>query len=394
MGFKKELENILENDPLNLLDIRLKISGVISADKRLMNSFNEINHFFQNHGREPERSTNIEERKLYSRLKGIRGDIGKVETLREYDEFGLLKGIKKGDTKDIKTIDDILEKDTLGVLDDRSDNIFDLKHVPKEKEMPDYIASRRPCKDFDKFEHLFKKCHLDLSKGKRNLRPFKKEQQISKGDFFILKGIMVYVARKGDKERLKKKTNARLRCIFENGTESKMLLRSLATALYENGRRVTEHEEKMLDGFRCISHEDKESGFVYIAKSKSEREEIKNVKNLYKIGYSTTSVEKRIQNAENDPTFLMSGISIVSEFQCYNMKSQKLELLLHRFFAKSCLDMEITDPQGKSYRPREWFIVPLPVMEEAIHLLMNGSITKHEYDTEAQVIARRKKNSS
>lgn len=386
--FKKELKDILENDPLNLLDIKPKASNVISADKRLINSFEEINLYYQEKGNEPGENSNIEERKLYSRLKGIREDIDKVEALREYDRFSLLKDIVK---EDVKTIDDILEKDTLGLLDKQEDDIFDLKHVPKEKDMPDYIASRKPCKDFEEFEHLFKQCHLDLSSGKRILRPFQKETYISKGNFFILRGIMVYVARKGEKESSIKKANARLRCIFENGTESNMLLRSLATGLYrDSGHRVTEHEDNMLDSFKGISSEDEESGFIYIAKSESNKEEIKNIKNLYKIGYSTTSSEKRVQGAENDPTFLMSSVSIVSEFQCFNMNSQKLELLLHRFFAKSCLDMEIKDSQGKSCCPREWFVVPLPVIEEAIHLLMDGSIIKYEYDPKTQTIVRKK----
>ena len=240
------------------------------------------------------------------------------------------------------------------------------------------------------FETLFKQCHLDLSRGERKLRPFKMEQQISQGHFFILKGIMVYVAEVGKKERAKKKTNARLRCIFENGTESNMLLRSLAASLYENGRRITEHKEKFLEGLNPVSSEDRESGFIYIVKPQKEREEIKGIKNLYKIGYSTIPVEKRIQNAENDTTYLMSKVSIVSEFQCYNINSQKLELLLHRFFSKSCLDVEIKDKQGKLYNPREWFIVPLPVIEEAIHLLIEGTITKHEYSIETKTIVRKK----
>jgi len=392
--FEKELQDILENDPLKLLDIKSKSSNTISPDERLISSFKEINSFFEKNEREPGKSNDIEERKLYSRLKGLREDINKVEALREYDRFDLLKGVKKENFKEIKTIDDVLKDDALGLLNKDNDNIFDLTNVPQTKEMPDSIAKRKPCKDFDNFEPLFKQCHLDLSKGERKLRPFKMEQKISQGHFFILKGIMVYVAEVGKKERAKKKTNARLRCIFENGTESNMLLRSLAASLYENGRRITEHTQKLLEELNPISSEDRESGFIYIVKPQKEREEIKGIKNLYKIGYSTIPVKKRIQNAENDPTYLMSKVSIVSEFQCYNINSQKLELLLHRFFAKSCLDVEIKDKQGKRCNPREWFIVPLPVIEEAIHLLIKGTITEHEYSIETKTIVRKKEPAS
>lgn len=118
-------------------------------------------------------------------------------------------------------------------------------------------------------------------------------------------------------------------------------------------------------------------------------QKIKVIKNLYKIGYSTTPVEKRIQNAENNPTYLMEKASIVSEFECYNMNTQKFELLLHKFFAKSCLDIEIEDSQGKRHFPREWFIVSFPIIEEAIYLLIKGTIIEYEYHIESQVIRRK-----
>ena len=400
--FEEELQNILENDPLNLLDIKPKTSSV-SPDKRLVLSFQKINDFIKKHGREPEKSNNIEERKLYSRLDGIRKDFNKIETLMDYDSFNLLKEAKKkADPKEIKTVDDILENDILGLLDKDGDDIFTLKNIPQTtKEMPSYIARRKPCDDFDKFEHLFKQCHFDLSTGKRKLRPFAKEQQISTGDFFILRGIMVFVAHVGDRERLKNRTNARLRCIFENGTESDMLLRSLSTALYRSdGHRITEHEDKMIPDNQ-VSSQDNKTGFIYVLKSKSEKkvkieereQKIGNIKNLYKIGYSTNPVKERIQNAENEPTYLMGKVSIVSEFECYNMNTQKLESLLHKFFSKSCLDVEIENSEGKRHIPREWFIVPLPVIEEAIHLLMDGTIVKYNFDFKDQTIVKKEERS-
>ena len=213
--FKKELQKILENDPLNLLDVKKsKSSNSFSTDERLVLSFKEINIFFEEQGRIPEKSNNVEERKLYSRFHGIKEDIDKVEVLREYDKFNLLKDVKRADAIEIKTVDDILENDALGLLDKENEDIFNLKHIPKEKKKPDYIASRKLCDDFDKFEHLFKQCHVDLSAGKRKLRPFKKEQQIKKRDFFILRGIMVYIAHVGTKEKRGKKNRCSIEMYF------------------------------------------------------------------------------------------------------------------------------------------------------------------------------------
>ena len=126
---------------------------------------------------------------------------------------------------------------------------------------------------------------------------FINEQQIQKGYFFVLKGILLYVAEVGEVEKIKGKKNARLRCIFENGTESDMLLRSLSAELYKDGRRVTEHEDHLLDGFSEITDEDEETGYIYVLRSLSNRPEISEIENLYKIGFSTIPVEQRIKNA-------------------------------------------------------------------------------------------------
>ena len=206
---------------------------------------------------------------LWVRLENIKENPEKSIALKDYDEFSLLQNIATPEIENINTIDDVIGKDHLGLLDseDNSSDIFDLKHVPKtKKDMPDFMGSRKPCKDFNKFKHLFEACHLDLSLGRRKTRLFLKEQQISKGHFFILNGVMLYVDEVGSKASVKGRSNARLRCIFENATESNMLLRSLAASLYKNktGRRIMEADEDMLDGLHGIDLEDKINGYIYI----------------------------------------------------------------------------------------------------------------------------------
>ena len=291
--------------------------------------------------------------------------------------------------KPIENINDIWDDDDFGLLETSSESIFDLKHVPKETTMPDYIASRKPCLDFANFEHLFIACHQDLGLKRRKLYPFKNEQQIDKGYFFVLKGILLYVAEVSEKEKTGGKVNARLRCIFENGTESDMLLRSLAAELYKNGRRVTEKTEKLLDNFNSISAEDKESGYIYVLRSLSENAEIMATKNLYKIGFSTTEVEERIKNAHLEPTYLFAPVIIVSAFKCYNMNTQKLELLLHTFFGNSCLNIDIFDKDAKRYTPREWFIAPIDVIEQAIEFIITGDIVNYKYEPKSEMIVNK-----
>ncbi|HEY8661261.1 MAG TPA: hypothetical protein VIL78_19665, partial [Hanamia sp.] len=284
MAIKGSLEDIFNDDPFGLLDIKPAGTQARNADERLVASFEEINSFYEKNNREPTSGNGVQEYQLKSRLNGIRSDQQKIEMLKPHDRFNLLEIVQKP----IESIDDIWDDDDFGLLETSAESIFDLKHVSKATTMPDYVASRKPCMDFENFEHLFIACHQDLRAKRRKLYPFKNEQQIDKGYFFVLKGILLYVAEVSEKEKIGGKVNARLRCIFENGTESDMLLRSLAAELYKNGRRVTEKAENLLDNFNSISNEDKESGYIYVLRSLSENPEIKATKNLFKIGFSTT----------------------------------------------------------------------------------------------------------
>lgn len=382
---KDDLLKLIEDDDLGLLIVKPKQSAIATADERLIASFTQINQFVSENGREPQSGKGIQEHQLYARLKGIRESAEKMEELASLDDHGLLTV----ERKEISSINDIFDDDDLGILGNEAESIFTLKHVSKETTMPDYVASRKPCKDFEVFEAKFTQCQADLTAGKRKLWPFKNEQQIQKGYFFVLKGVLLYVADVGEVEKSNGKKNARLRCIFENGTESDMLLRSLAAELYKDGRRVTEHEDQLLDGFSNITEEDEATGYIYILRSLSTKSEIQEINNLYKIGFSTVPVEQRIKNAENEPTYLMAQVQIVEAYQCYNMNPQKLEQLLHTFFGSSCLNIDIFDGNGQRHTPREWFIAPLDIIEQTIHFVLNGDIVNYRYDSDKQEIVGR-----
>ncbi|ANL28600.1 GIY-YIG nuclease domain-containing protein YeeC [Rhizobium phaseoli] len=382
---REKLLALIEDDDLGLLKVKPKGATASSSSDRLIASFGEINDFIRKHDRIPTpNQKDVQEYRLYSRLESLRQDKAKASTLGEYDEFGLLTGIKE-----IKTIDDIFEDDEFGILDDAATSIFDLKHVPKQTTMPDYIGSRKPCEDFDQFEPLLRQCQADLAAEKRRLWPFAKEQQIHEGLFFVLKGVLLYVAEVGDREITGGKNNARLRCIFENGTESDMLLRSLAAELYKDGRRVLAHEDRLLDGFDNISDDDQETGFIYVLKSLSDRTEIKTLENLFKIGFCRGTVVDRVRNAAQDPTFLMAPVAIVTAYKCFNMNPVKLEQLLHRFFGEWCLNVDVLDRAGQRHVPREWFTAPLDVIEQAVHLVISGEIVEFQYDGRRKEIVAR-----
>ncbi len=279
------------------------------------------------------------------------------------------------------------KNDELGIFESEESSIFNLKHISKERAEAEFIARRKPCKNFVEFEQKFIQCHQEISEGKRKLRKFSREYDMEKGMFFVLKGMLVYLAEVGEKVKDENgKWDARLRAIFENGTESNLLLRSLGKELFKDGKRVTELTEKALDNFYNITEEDKEAGFIYVLRSLSDKQEIKSIKNLYKIGFSKIPVEERIKNAVLEPTYLMATVEIVAVFKCFNMNPQKLEQLLHTFFGSSCLNVDVFDNEGRRHSPREWFIAPLDIINLAINFMINGDIVNYKYDAEKEEI--------
>ncbi len=395
MDKDKILNEIFDNDPLGLLNVKPKISAARNADERLVDSFEEINKFFEKHKREPEPNpSNISEYQLYSRLKSLRENDKKALVLEPNDKFGLLKFEKKK----INTIDDIFNDDSLGTLKDDSEGLFDFKHTPNDydRASADFVARRKPCKDFDKYESLFKEVQKDLASSKRKLIQFK-QKNLGAGDFYIHNGILLLLESVDFEDEVQEfksgsrsRKDGRTRCIFENGTESNMLYRSLYKVLLANGKAVTQNVEQVsedfLEYFSTVTEEDEEAGFIYILKSKSSDERITSIDDLHKIGYSKIDIQERIKNADQEPTYLMAPVSIVTAFKCYNMNPQKLEQLLHNFFGHSCLNIDVFDNKGKRHTPREWFIAPLEIIEQAIESIISGDIVNYRYDSQRQEI--------
>lgn len=397
MDIEKELKLIFENDTLGLLKAN-PISTPITSDQRLITSFEEINNFFDEHKKEPSETSDIIERKLFSRLNEIRKDPFKIKVLKQFDKFNLLKEIKE-----IKTIDDILENDYLGILDSSiEEEIFKLENVSQnlKRNKTDFVARRTPCKNFSNYENKFKEIHKDIKDGKRKLLIFK-EQDLKEGRYFVLDGILLFLEKVGSEKRIfndksqgqRVRADSRILCIFENGLESNMYLRSLQKQLYQNGSYVSETNDEALNIFNenlgKLVTEDKKTGYVYILNSLSQDIRIKSIKNLHKIGYCTTSVEQRIANAKLDPTFLMSDVKIIQIYEIHNVNPQKFENLIHSFFRKRCLDISIVDLNGENTKPKEWYVVPFRVIDRVISLLENGEIVNYRYDYELEDIIKK-----
>ena len=393
----KILDDIFSNDPLGLLNVKPKTSNVKTADEITLARFKDINEFVAKYNREP--SPDISdpiEYTLYSRLKNLREDENKMLALEPQDKYGLLNVEKK----EINSIDDIFNDDLLGMFEDgEAQSLFEFKHTPRElaRAEADFVARRKPCKNFKEYEELFKSVQADLASGKRKLVDFK-IGNLRQGAYYVHNGVLFLLEKidisKKDHYRedgTRVRTDGRTRCVFENGTESNMLMRSVEKILYDNGNAVTvnsdEEVEEFMENFSNITEEDKEAGYIYVLSSKSTDPKIREIKNLFKIGYSTTPVENRIKNAEKEPTYLMASVHVEAEYKTFNMNTQKFEQLLHNFFGSSCLNIDIYDEKLRRHMPQEWFIAPLDVIDRAIEMIITEEIIHYKYDVEQETIS-------
>lgn len=378
-----DFQALLDADIDGLLDAPEVAQRMTSAD-RLERAFLEIVDFRRNHGRLPNSATrNIAERKLGARLEGILADEGKAAALQHLDsEFGLLMMPDAPES-----LDDLLESDELDELIGDTGGILDLSDLPARKvaDAPDSVAKRKKALDFENFEHLFKAKHSELAEGIMVLAGFKGVQSIQEGRFFVLNGVMLFVAEIGESQSLilggKAEQKQRLRVIFENGTESALYRQSLSIRLHEQeGQALVNAGASAED----ILDADAETGHIYVLKSLSEDPLISGIADLHKIGFSTGSVEKRIRNAAKSPTYLMAPVKVVEDYRTYNLKASALEHLMHRVFADVRLALTQVDLKGRNYDPSEWFVAPRKVINQAINMIMSGEITGYVYDPATQ----------
>lgn len=391
---KDKLSKIFESDLLGLLAVdEPKATPASLQDSRLIDSFQEISDFYEANQRCPELGDDIGEYRLASRLAAIKKDPKKVKTLLPYDYYNLLES---EETKSV-SVEELIRDDPLGLLDgdDEADSIYTLSHVkPSERLRPDYIAHRKVCKDFDLYEEAFQRIHDDLEHGRRRLVEFK-EGDLHEGCYYVLRGVVLYLEQNlAVKQKIEYKSGAkvrregRTRCIFDNGTESSMLYRSLGKALKLDGFCISDLIEQNENSV-SIDSSDVQNGYIYVLRSLSRAPQIRSIRNLYKIGYCSGDVTTRIKNAVHEPTYLMNDVEVVLTVRCYNLDVPYLEASIHSFFSNVNVCFEVRDNEGIMHYPKEWFTVPLNIIEEAIPLIVDKKIDSYRYDKNLQMIIRK-----
>ena len=365
------------------------------GEERIIAGFEEIQRFVETHGRAPRHGEDgdIFERLYAVRLDRIREQEDCRTLLTPLDDQDLLSHLPEAGSGSPEGMDDDALLAELGVKTEASD-IADLRHVRSsaEKRAAEEIATRSKCEDFESFRPLFEQVQKELDAGLRETRPLGIQSDIEPGRFFIIGGQKAYVAEMGEEfTQSYGDRDARLRVVFDNGTESNMLRRSLQRALHkdEKGRRILETSAGPLFT-NATADGDEVSGTIYVLRSKADIPFVAENRNLvHKIGVTTAKVESRIAGARLDPTFLMAEVEVVATYSLYNIDRAKLEKLVHRIFAPARLDIEIEDRFGNPVVPREWFLAPLHAIDEAVEKIREGIITQFRYDTNsASLVAR------
>ena len=339
-----------------------------------------------------------DERDIFERLYAVR-----LERLRALEECRALlepldhQGLLRARDGSMASYEEAM--DTAPLMEELGEaaedfDITRLRHVRSaaDTRAAEEVANRQPCRDFDSFKPLFEQVQRELDEGLRRTRPFELKAEIRPGSWFIVAGQKAYVAEMGEiYSNAQGRTDARLRVIFDNGTESNLLMRSLQRALHkdEAGRRITEPLAGPLFAEES-EEEDIASGIIYVLRSKSDHPLVAaNREVLHKIGVTGSDLTRRIARAPLDPTFLMAEVEVVATYNLYNINRVWLENLIHRIFGAARLDITIQDRFGNPVIPREWFLVPHFVIDEAVAKIRDGTITDYVYDPESARLVKR-----
>lgn len=377
-----------------------KVRARTPREERIIAGFEDIVRFHEEHGRAPRHG---EGRDIFERLYAVRLDRLRAlpessELLADLDVHGLLHGAGASSAPAADELDDIALMAELGLDSAPAEDITKLRNVRShtERKAAEEIANSERCEDFEIFKPLFERIEAELASGARGTRPFGKDAGVDQGDFFILRGQLAFVAEVGETIKAPNGQNdARLRVIYSNGTESNLLRWSLQRALYkdESGRRVTEPEAGPLFAAADPSAEPEElaTGTLYVLRSRSTHPKIAAHRHLvHKIGITGGSVEARIAGAADDATYLLADVEVAATYKLYEVNRKRLEALIHRVLDGVRFHVEIRDRFGKPVRPREWFLVPLPIIDEIVTRIGDGSLAGMVYDpTKAALVGER-----
>ncbi len=365
-----------------------------AKEERLISGFEEITRFYEEHKKIPSNTSDVDifERIYAVRLEQLKQSDEAKTLLADFDQYQLLSD-SHDESNDLSGLEDEDLLAELGIELEDEENIFVLQNVrtQQERQAAEQIGKQTLCEDFEVFKPLFEQIQNDLETGVRYTKRYGKNNILEKNDWFILNGQLVYIAEISDYfEMSDGHKDARTRLIYSNGTESNILMRSLTKSLYkdETGRRIliTNNAGPLSSSSNSKDQANEieiKSGTIYVLRSLSDNRFIKDHKDvIHKIGVTTGKVNKRITEARKDPTYLLANVELVATYSLpENIVPHKLEKLIHKVLQSAQLDIVINDRFGNPVKPKEWFLVPINIIEEIINHLKYGTISNVIYDS-------------
>ncbi|MBO8416008.1 MAG: GIY-YIG nuclease family protein, partial [Proteobacteria bacterium] len=304
------------------------------------------------------------------------------------------------------SIEDIFAHDSQGMLDIPDDFVPPIS-VHKTKQVrvnkADKIAKSVPCPNFSEYAPIFDEIRWHLKAGNLKLSKFTGyTHRFEPGQIFLLNGFYVLVAACDFENVISKnhKKPYRIKLIYSNRTEVSPLnytfleslnldsLSACIQAVNEAGEAfLKELNEYFTDETEPLSEKkdsnDDESGYIYILRTLSKDPALLKFQEssyLVKIGFCTTTVEERIKNAANDPTYLFAPVELITSIKCSGMNVHLFEQLIHACLFAHRFNVTLTNAEGKKFRPREWFTVSADTAVEVAMHIKDGTINQYRVD--------------
>lgn len=367
-----EAENL--DDPFGLLE---RLDGPQTTDKLpspLVSRFIDLREFVEKHAKLPDYESSLYGRQLRQWFESLRFRDDLLNALRglghadALEKFEQLAEARRSTTK---------LSDPFGLLGSlKTTGIQNLRNVSKVvRDKAEKIARRSPCPNFEVYAPIFEGLEEKIQTGQ--LVPHTNPNgKLEVGTFVILHDLFGYVAQVESETQKynfasggRQREDGRTLVVFENGTQSDLLLRSLEKAIISDGYYLEARESSELD--EALSF-----GFLYVVES---AREIDDLKGASKIGFTRSSVEKRLAKAKTESAYLFGEVNVAATYRCIGFDPAVLESMLHAFFSEARLDIEINLGSGNSLAPKEWFRVSTEEISRAVFLAIDSELQNYEY---------------
>lgn len=272
-------------------------------------------------------------------------------------------------------------------INDFSQSEIIRRNPSENRKQADEISHAKPCPNFNEYKPLFDNVTRAIAQGHRRLIKFE-GTEFRQGTFYSRNGMLFYIAEMFEqKKKGRWGMDGRTHCVFANGTESFILASSIRRSMFENAYVVSDDDRDK--DYWLVSEKEApkyNAGYIYILNTLSEEAEVKQFRDLHKIGFTRGNIENRIKNAKKDTTYLCADVAIVDSWECYDLNPQKLESLVHKFFSDAQVRIRVKDENGRFAIADEWYDVPLAEIRKIVPLILNRTLGQYYYDAELRKV--------